>query len=303
MRTFEKNRYKANMTCPCGKDNRFGKFATEKGFSGQPIGKCFRCDKNFYEDSIELINPIDRYIPPVDFCRPQTKDLEDSFDYDLKSGFAKFLVNKFGVIEATKVAEKYYLGVYDFAHGANHQTIFWQVDRDTQIRCAKIIAYLPNGKRDKTKNPNWWHSLNNQNCQIRQCFFGDHLIPDYDLPIAVVESAKTALIMDIMLPQYIWLSSEGATGLQDHKCISISDYDVTLFPDSGWYNDSEDQKRKGWKSVADKYGFKISSVCEILTEQGKINDKDDIADYYLKYEHKKPIDPEWSWDEYNTIFK
>ena len=109
--------------------------------------------------------------------------------------------------------------------------------------------------------------------------------------------------MDIMLPQYIWLSAEGANGLQDHKCISISDYDVTLFPDSGWYNDSEDKKRKGWKSVADKYGFKISSVCEILTEQGKINDKDDIADYYLKYEYKKPIDPEWSWDEYNTIFK
>ena len=31
-RKFVSNRYKANATCPCGKDNKNGRFATEKGF-------------------------------------------------------------------------------------------------------------------------------------------------------------------------------------------------------------------------------------------------------------------------------
>ena len=40
------NRYRANAYCPCGRSNRKGRFATEKGFSGQPIGYCFTCGKN-----------------------------------------------------------------------------------------------------------------------------------------------------------------------------------------------------------------------------------------------------------------
>ena len=159
-RVFESNRIRANQNCPCGQKNN-GEFATEKGFSGQPVGKCFKCNENFYKGQAKIVSPVEVYTPPVEFCRPQTKDLEDSFDYTLKSGFAKFLIEKFGLEEATRVVEKYYLGVTDqFAHGANDPgTIFWQVDRNTEIRCGKIIPYLPSGKRDKNQNPNWWHSI------------------------------------------------------------------------------------------------------------------------------------------------
>ena len=59
MRVFEPNRYKANRTCPCGKDNRKGKFATERGFAGQYVGKCFACDKNFYQDN-DVLSTLDR---------------------------------------------------------------------------------------------------------------------------------------------------------------------------------------------------------------------------------------------------
>lgn len=43
----------------------------------------------------------------------------------------------------------------------------------------------------------------------------------------------------------MWLSSEGAEGLSREKCKSIDRFDVTLFPDAGWYDK--------WKEKADEF--------------------------------------------------
>jgi len=156
---------------------------------------------------------------------------------------------------------------------------------------------MSNGKRDKQQyTRRWMHN----DCNLEQCFFGDHLIPDSDLPIAVCESAKTAVIMSIKNPAYIWLSSEGLTGLSIDKCKSIIDYDVTLYPDASFY--------ENWNEKAVSYDFQISKDCERWAKAGLINDKDDIADYYLNkhplsdYQIVK-IDPDWNQEEYNNIFK
>jgi len=296
LREFEINRYKANAFCPCNKSNKSGKFATEKGFVGKPVGHCFSCDKDFWNDdkSIIEVSSSDRQTAPLPICNQLWKDLESSFDINLQSGFAKFLVKTFGEDEAVKAVEKYFLGVYDqhsmLDHTSDKNVIFWQVDREDNVRAGKIMAYFSNGKRNRFANKTklWTHESGK--CQLRQCFFGDHLIPDNDLPIAVCESAKTAVVMDICNPSYIWLSAESLGGLSFEKCESIKDFDVTLYPDQGAYDQ--------WNEKAEKYDFQISKDCEFWYKAGIIKEKEDIADYYLNkhsltdYEIVK-TDPDW----------
>ena len=269
MRTFETIRYQANKYCPCGKSNRDGKFTTEKGFKNQPIGHCFSCDKDFWnKDEFSQVESWSRKIQKeivINYCHPDWKEIQETFDYNLQSGFTKFLVQKFGSKKAQEVVETYLLGNY------KGDVIFWQMDRYNEVRAGKIMSYNSNGKR--ANYGNWWHSINGLNCQIRQCLFGDHLIPENNKPIAVVESEKTACIMHLCNPYYIWLSAGGKSGLNDKKCASIKKYEVVLFPDV----DAFDQ----WEEIANKHGFDISNEPLKWAKEGIIDNKGDIADYYL----------------------
>ncbi len=294
MRVFEKQRYRVNQICPCGKSNRDGKFVTEKGYAGQPIGYCHSCDKSFSKGkSVDLESYYKKPVEQIYFCKSNLEQLETYFDTDLKSDFAKYLVETFGEQQTIDAVQRYYLG------NINSDVIFWQVDRDTNVRAGKIVKYDNRGKR--YGNPYWIHKINNESCQLNQCFFGDHLIPDYDLPIAVVEGGKCAVIMSILRPDYIWLSAEGQAGLSISKCESIKDFDVTLYPDHNVF--------EGWNNIAEKYGFDISRDSEIWFEKALIKKGEAIDDYYLRNhtEYLKPkvkyYDPEWNQEEYNNIFK
>jgi hypothetical protein len=308
VRKFERNRYKANNTCPCGKNNRDGKFATELGFADQPIGYCNGCAKNFWSNSDTIVKPYE--IKPEDipvFCTPDMQDMTSHFDAELVSGFAQFLIKTFGKDKAVKIVEMYYLGVLDSAHGAdlNSDVIFWQIDTDKNLRAGKIIAYNDVGKRQGV--PRWWHRIKGGTCQLNQCFFGEHLIPYISKPIAIVESEKTACAMTIFDPSFLWLACGSASHLQDSKCSYISKYKVTLFPDHNQYDTNSN-----WKAIADKWGFEISRDCEIWHEQGLISKGDDIADYYFNLTTLQQIksldvrtvnvDSEWNQEEYEVIF-
>ena len=133
-----------------------------------------------------------------------------------------------------------------------------------------------------------------------QYFFGGHLIEDYDKPIAVLESEKTAIIMSIANPYFTWPACGGATQLQDSKCATLPTITTTLFPDAGFYED--------WEKIAEKWGFDISKECEMWCKKGLIEEGDDIADYYLNLTEKLnaevvKIDPDWYQQEYDSIFK
>jgi hypothetical protein len=194
----------------------------------------------------------------------------------------------------------YYLGVLDSSHGEdlNSDVIFWQMDTTPQLRAGKIMTYNESGKRQGI--PKWWHKHKGENCRLDQYFFGGHLIEDYDKPIAVVESEKTACLMSVFNPSFIWVACGSATNLQDIKCHSIQEYEVILFPDHNQY--------ENWRHKAERYGFDISRDCEIWFEKGLISKGDDIADYYLNLTEKVnaevvKIDPEWNQEEYDAIFK
>lgn len=292
-RQFEVGRYRANVTCPCGKDNKKGIFATQKGYKGQPVGHCFSCNQDFWNKNDTKLNFKELIVEDIlPLCSCEINQVLETFDTELRSDFAKWICKILGEDEAIKVVERYFLGVDD-----DNNVIFWQIDRKNGVRTGKVMSYGLDGKRRGV--PSWRHQ---KDCKLNQCFFGEHLIENYDLPLAVVESEKTACLMSYFNPAFIWLACGSAGNLQDWKCVGIEEFEVTLFPDHNQYY--------SWKKIADRWDFEISRECELWFEQGLIKAKEDIADYYLTLNNLVPldlklvkIDNEWSQEEYESIFK
>jgi hypothetical protein len=108
-------------------------------------------------------------------------------------------------------------------------------------------------------------------------------------PIAVVESAKTAIICSVYLPQYIWMAIGGKTYLSKNRLKGLEGRNVTLFPDKGAFD--------YWFSIISKIkGFANFIVSDFLERKNAI-DKSDLADYLIKHplsdflpKQKKPSD-------------
>ena len=270
---FDNNRRKAE-SCPCGKSNKDGKFATFKGFDNK--GYCHSCDETFFPDKEYK---FERYIatPKAPVNLTSEEHFEKSLSKYENNNFTLFLESTFGSDIAFEVIQRYYIGTY------GDRPVFWQIDENNNIRTGKIMDYkLETGKRIKTGYKNWVHILVKQE-SMKTCLFGLHLINN-DKPIAIVESEKTAIIMSYINPYYNWLATGGIGNL---KIDALIGRDITLYPDHEGYDQ--------WKMKAKKSGleYKISKDCEIWFEEGKIEQGNDIADYYL-INHKFKFDLNWT---------
>ncbi len=161
----------------------------------------------------------------------------------------------------------------------NNTTVFWQIDHKERIHGGKIMLYDPsNGKRIKKpyNHINWIHkALKIEDFNLNQCFFGLHrIIEDYNKPIAIVESEKTAIIMSIIVPEVIWIATGSKQNLKAQLMEPLKDRKIVLYPDKGEYDD--------WMKKAELLkviGFKLE-VSDIL-ENTNYKEGTDLADYYL----------------------
>jgi uncharacterized protein (TIGR02186 family) len=73
---------------------------------------------------------------------------------------------------------------------------------------------------------------------LRQCFFGEHLLnQNKTLPIAIVESEKSALIASYYLPEFCWIASGGKYGcFRDENLTVLEGRKIVLFPDLGAFD-------------------------------------------------------------------
>lgn len=160
-------------------------------------------------------------------------------------------------------------------------TIFWQIDMQRKIRTGKLIKYNPiTGKRQKKPYvaTNWIHSIH---CQkefyLVQCLFGEHLLAeDTIMPIALVESEKTAIIAQAKMPDYLWLATGSLNEFKASKLEVLRNRRVIAFPDLGAYHH--------WHKKAASLNFAIE-VSDYLeknaTELQKKNGLD-IADFLIE---------------------
>ncbi len=67
---------------------------------------------------------------------------------------------------------------------------------------------------------------------LRQCFFGEHLLPMFpDKCVAIVESKESALIAAHFMPEFVWLASGGCNGCLKNSAEALAGRDVLLVPD------------------------------------------------------------------------
>lgn len=166
-------------------------------------------------------------------------------------------------------------GMYLVGGMHDGRSVFWQVAASGEIRGGKIMAYKSDGHRDKEAAHaiGWAHACKElkpytSGERLVQCFFGEHLIAAYPTdPIVLVESEKTAMLMSVLIPDYIWLASSGAQGVKNaERNAALKGRRVYLMPDQGKWGE--------WKLVGDLYGWHTSR----WTEEHAVSDGCDMWD-------------------------
>lgn len=186
-----------------------------------------------------------------------------------------------------KVLNNYLVGHSKFGH-----TIFWQVDEHGHVRTGKMMAYKPDGHRDRDSKGNfsWIHKqlekaglYDPDKADIHTTFFGMHLLDAYpNATVNIVESEKTALICAIYFANQgndIWMASGGLSMLTRERLKPIIERGrkVSLYPD-------HDGIAK-WTKTAGEIGYELLKVQSTFIERNwKPDDgeKADLADIIVR---------------------
>ncbi len=230
-------------------------------------------------------------------------------DYE-QNAFVKFLLNLFpDDLESVKEAiQKYCIGTWE------GKTVFWQIDQSGRIRTGQLIKYddksgkrmsefftNKDGERIEIKT-NWMHARLkkqgklNTDFQLRQCFFGEHLLrKEPHKPVAIVEAAKTAIICSICFPEVLWLAVGAKGYLTDEKFKIFAGRKVLLFPDADAYTFWQEKAVRAHRNGFDVH---ISSLIETQSTGGEKETGFDLADY-LVAEQSRINQHNSSVDNYN----
>ena len=136
-----------------------------------------------------------------------------------------------------------------------------------------------NGKRVKEpySHITWMHSLlKKDNFVLQQCLFGIHNLCDYktDDLICIVESEKTAVIMSMLYPEYLWLATGSKSNLKYELIKPLKNYNIVLLPDKSEFED--------WNTKAMFFGRNGFSVtCNSLLNQLRVSSGSDLADILI----------------------
>ena len=237
--------------------------------------------KYFNTDEIGLINTITTKepLPEITHSFHSLELLDKMFtEKPMIDNLTEFLKIHFSKDEVFTATQNYLIT------GTNHfwsnSTAFWQIDDKEKIHACKIMQYdRLTGKRVKKpyNHINWLHNaIKEPDFNINQCLFGLHLVnDDYQKTIAIVESEKTAIIMSLLLPDYIWIATGSKQNLKFELLKPIKKRNIVLFPDKGEYFNWLNKKTE-----LNAIGFKIA-VSDLI-EQSDFENGFDLADYYLK---------------------
>lgn len=276
------------FVCPnCGK-RRFVRYINQitNEYLEETYGRCDRETSCGYHKNpkqneciaivnIEKINIIQDFIDPI-LVRQSLKKY-------CNNNFAKFLHKHFAKQEVENCIAKFNIGTSKHWDGA---TVFWQINQTQKVHTGKIILFDENtGKRVKIPFPhiNWVHKkINKDKYNLKQCLFGLHqLKSSIAIPlqyncntIAIVESEKTAIIMSLFIPEYLWMATGSKQNLRLQLLEPIKKENIVVYPDKGEFED--------WnKKVIElqKQGFKIK--CSSIIENSEFEIGTDLADVYF----------------------
>ena len=233
-----------------------------------------------YKSQVNLFRDIlgDDY-KPEQYQAPEVKALERENDFTLEqyqeNSMFKNRLSTFLKEYDTDASEKLYniKGVKSgYLKGA---TYFPYINHKGVFRTAKAVMYNQDtGKRDKDIQGNWFHAYRDILRELdmsfasksAKCFFGEHLVPENDNPIVILESEKTALIMSALFDGITFIATGGLHFLRGLDTSFMADRDIYLFPDNG---------AKEWFKIAKERDWYVSE----LLEKDFVKTGSDIADF------------------------
>jgi hypothetical protein len=192
-----------------------------------------------------------------------------------QSNFLIYLLGVFSPKSVFQAIKMYHIGISNLWNGAS---VFWQIDSHKQIRGGKIMQYnCKTGKRVKKpyNHVSWMHTqLKLNNFVLQQCLFGLHNLVNVlkGDTVCLVESEKTAIIMTILFPNYLWLATGSKTGFKQEMLQPLKEYNVIAYPDKSEY--------KTWNEKAillNKQGYNIQ--CSSLLEKIDLELGADLVDF------------------------
>lgn len=299
---------KTRYSCPsCEHDKTFARYIdTETGeHINATVGRCNResnCTYHytpkqyFEENNISFDKPqqhrqqrVVQPPPPKPISFISVEVFTASLQSHESNNFVKYLIELFGFEVTKALIEKYFIGTSKHWNGA---TVFWQIDKDYKVRTGKIMLNSPTtGKRvqEPFNHINWVHTaLKLPDFELKQCFFGEHLLSNNNKPLAIVESEKTAIVASVYLPDFIWLATGGLSNLNAEKCKVLLGRTVYLYPD---LNGFEKWSNKA-KELSNIVKFVVSDLLERNASDEERKQGLDLEDYLIRFDYKNFIEPE-----------
>ena len=192
-----------------------------------------------------------------------------------------FLARCMGKAETDRLCSLYRIGTSRKWGGS---VVFWQVDCNGRVHTGKIMLYdAITGKRVKHPQPHvcWVHTeMRLKDYHLRQCFFGEHLLPLYpDRKVFVVESEKTAVIASHFMSDVLWIATGGKNGCFNERAASaLAGRDVVLMPDLG-----ATQEWQARIPILDKNcrSVSVNDMLETMATEEQRSQGLDIADFLL----------------------
>jgi len=207
-------------------------------------------------------------------------------DYE-QNTFVQFLLNLFpddrdAVRDAVTA---YRIGTY------KGFTSFPKIDRAGRVAAAKLMKFNPQtGKRLKTD-----YAVSSLPSELKRVgelkpdfetdkdvFFGEHLLPKFpDLPVAIVESEKTAAIAHLckgVFPDFVWLATGSKQWLNVDRLRRLGNERIILYPDADGFD--------LWQKIAaaaraQGLDVRVTALIENQANAQEKAEQVDIADYLI----------------------
>lgn len=269
--------------CPKCNKRTFVKYIDNQtnSYLNDVLGRCDRENNCGYHSrpsgTISTLEPV--YLPPKETSFHSYSLVTECGRNFKQNNFIQFLKTLFDESQIQEAILKYLIGTSKHWSGA---TVFWQFDNFEKIRHGKIMLFnSETGKRHKNTDGKAYITsvrsvLKMNDFNLKQCLFGLHLINTVTVKtVALVEAEKTAVIMSIFKPEYIWLATGSKSGFKEEYLKPIKDFKIIAFPDKGEYID--------WLNTATRlnaFGYKIS-VSDWLENQN-YPDGSDFADVFIE---------------------
>jgi hypothetical protein len=172
-----------------------------------------------------------------------------------RNTLAQVLRRHFGVGVANDLLHRFQLGTSAYWPGA---CVFWLIDEHGRVRGGQVVLYDGSGHtvQKPDRHTRWVHTAlsgayyqsgetlpewlvaYNANAAKSPCLFGLPQLKTAPIgkPVALVESAKTAMMATAYLPGFVWMATMGLSYLTAKRLEPLRGRDVVLFPDAGAYD-------------------------------------------------------------------